>query len=162
MLQIHQLPKPGRSTRLSYVAPVLLVAAWGAAWIFTHASGRGGGSVHLLFQAAALAESAVALLLRRRKPVGALVGVLVAYFLFQLDPLLLPPLLLALLNVAQLRERRTVARATTAAATAVAVLPLTGRASFDLAGHLLPRLLAVLAAAAVGLLARTRTTKETR
>ena len=48
-----------------------------------------------------------------------------------------------------------------AAATAVAALPLTGRASVDLAGYLLPRLLAVATAAATGLRARTHIARET-
>jgi hypothetical protein len=160
MLGTHQLSKRYGGRTVTLVAPAVLVAAWGVAWIASHASARGGGHVHTLFQTAALTESVVALLLRRRKPVGALVGILVAYLLFQLDPLLLPPLLLALLNVALLKERRTVLLATTAAA--VAALPLTGRAPVGLAGYLLPRLLAVAAAAAVGLSARTRTPKETQ
>jgi hypothetical protein len=161
MLEIHQLPKRYGGRTLSLVAPAVLVAAWGVAWIADHASAR-GGHVHTLFQTAALTESVVALLVRRRKPVGALAGILVTYFLFQLDPLLLPPLLLAVLNVALLRERRTALLATTATVAAVAALLLTGRASVDLAGYLLPRLLAVAAAAALGLWARTRTPKETQ
>ena len=150
----------GASTA-THLAPVLLVAAWGGYWIATHGSGC-GGQVHTLFQTAALAESVAALLLRRRKPVGALVGILVAYFLFQLDAILLAPLLLGLLNLALLRERRTVLLATTASAAAIAAVPFTGRASVGLAGYLLPRLLAVAAAAAIGLLGHTRTAKETR
>ena len=46
-------------------------------------------------------------------------------------------------------------------ATAVVVPPLTGRATVDLAGYLLPRLLAVAAAAAIGLWAQTHTPRET-
>ena len=46
-------------------------------------------------------------------------------------------------------------------ATAVVVLPLTGRATVDLAGYVLPRLLAVAAAAAIGLWAQTHTAGET-
>ena len=46
-------------------------------------------------------------------------------------------------------------------ATAVVVLPLTGRATVDLAGYLLPRPLAVAAAAAIGLRAQTHTAGET-
>jgi hypothetical protein len=161
MLETHQLPNPYGRRTLSLVAPAVLVAAWGVAWIAVHASAR-SGHVHTLFQTAALTESVVALLLRRRKPVGALAGILVAYLLFQLDPLLLPPLLLAVRNVALLKERGTVLLATTAAAAAVAAVPLTGRASVGLAGYLLPRLLAVAAAAALGLWAQTHTPKETQ
>jgi hypothetical protein len=41
------------------------------------------------------------------------------------------------------------------------VLPLIGRGPIDLAAYLLPRLLAVATAAAVGLWAQTHTAKET-
>jgi hypothetical protein len=142
------------------LAPVLLVAAWGVAWIASHASSQ--GYTHTLFQTLALVESVTALSLRRRKPVGALVGILVAYLAFQLDPLLLPPLLIAVFTVATLAERRTSLLATAATAAAVAALPLTGRGSVDLAGYLLPRMLAVATAAAIGLRAQTHTPKETR
>jgi len=162
MLESRQLPKRYRISTAVHVAPALLVAAWGATWIATHSSGRGGSSVHTLFQTVALAESVAALLLRRRKPVGALVGILVAYFLFQLDPLLLPAILLALLNVALVKERPTALVAAAASAAAAVVVPFTGRASVDLASNLLPRLLAVAAAATLGLWERTRTPKETR
>jgi len=160
MLEIHQLPKRYGGRTVALVAPVVLVVAWGVAWIASHASARAGGHLHTLFQTAALTESVVALLLRRRKPIGALVGILVAYLFFQLDPLLLPPLLLALLNVALQKERRTVLLATAATAAAVVALPLTGRAPVGLVAYLLPRLLGVAAAAALGLWARTRITKE--
>jgi hypothetical protein len=142
------------------LAPVLLVAAWGVAWIASHASEQ--AYLHILFQTLALVESVIALSLRRRKPVGALVGILVAYLAFQLDPLLLPPLLIALFTVATLTERRTALLATAATAAAVAALPLTGRGSVDLAGYLLPRMLAVATAAAIGLWAQTHTPNETR
>jgi hypothetical protein len=98
-----------------HVVPVLLVAAWGVTWIGFHASQR--DYVYSLFQTFALAESATALLLWGRKPVGALVGILIAYLAFQLDPLLLPPLLIALYTVATSRERQTVLFATAATAT---------------------------------------------
>jgi len=159
MLGIRRTPNRYGSRTAVHLAPVLLVAAWGAAWIGSHASQQVGA--HTLFQTLALAESVIALLLRRRKPVGALLGILIAYLAFQLDPLLLPPLLIALFTVATLSERRAVLPATAAAATAVAALPLTGRASVDLAGYLLPRLLAVATAAATGLRARTHIARET-
>lgn len=158
VIEISRTPKAYRSTTAVQLAPVLLVAAWGGAWIGFHASPH--AYVHSLFQTLALAESVIALLLRGRKPFGALVGILIAYLAFQLDPLLLPPLLIALFTVATLTERRTVLLAT-AAATTVAALPLTGRASTDLAGYLLPRLLAVATAAAIGLWAQTHIAKKT-
>jgi hypothetical protein len=137
------------------LAPVLFVAAWGVAWIASHASSQ--AYTHILFQTLALAESVTALSLRRRKPAGALVGILVAYLSFQLDPLLLPPLLIALFTVAAHTERRTALLATAATAAAVAALPLTGRGSVDLAGYLLPRMLAVATAVAIGLRTQTHT-----
>jgi hypothetical protein len=139
------------------LAPVVLVAAWGVAWIAAHASQH--AYMHTLFQTLALAESVIALLLRRRKPVGALVGILVAYLAFQLDPLLLPPLLIALFTVATRTARRTVLLATATAASTAAVPLLTGRASIDLVGDLLPRLLAVATTAVIGLWAQTHMPK---
>jgi hypothetical protein len=158
LIEISRTPKRYRSSTAVHLAPVLFVAAWGVAWIGFHASEH--AYVHLLFQTLALAESASALLLRRRKPVGALAGILITYLAFQLDPLLLPPLLIALFTVATFRERRTVLFATAATATTVVALPLTGRASIDLAGYLVPRLLAVAAAATIGLWAQTNTATE--
>jgi hypothetical protein len=160
MIEAHIPTKRHGSRTVVDLAPVLLVAVWGVAWIGLHASEHTG--VHTLFLTLALAESVIALLLRRRKPVGALLGILVAYFLFELDPLLLPPLLIALFTVATLADRRTVLLTTAATAATVAALPLTGRASVDLAGYLVPRLLAVAAAAAIGLRAQTHRTRETR
>jgi hypothetical protein len=142
------------------LAPVLLVAVWGVAWIASHTSQQ--TYVHTLFQTLALVESVIALAFRRRKPVGALVGILVAYLVFELDQLLLPPLLIALFTVATQTDRRTALLATAATAAVVAALPLTGRGAVDLAGYLLPRMLAVAAAAAIGLRARTHTRNESR
>ena len=160
MIDAHLPNKRHGSRTVVDLAPVLLVAAWGVAWIGLHASEH--TRVHTLFQTLVLAESVIALLLRRRKPVGALLGILVAYFAFELDPLLLPPLLIALFTAATLRERGTVLLAAAATAATAAALPLTGRASVDLAGYLVPRLLAVAAAAALGVWAQTHPTKETR
>lgn len=159
MIEAHNLTKPHRAGTAFNVAPVLLVAAWGVGWIAVHASQHFG--VHTLLQTLALAESVIALSLRRRKPAGALAGILVAYLAFELDPLLLPPLLIALFTVATGAERRTVLLATAAAAATVAALPLTGRASVDLSSYLLPRLLAVATTAAIGLWAQTHRAKET-
>ena len=158
MIAISRTPKRYANGTACHLAPVLLVVAWGVAWIGFHALQHVGA--HTLFQTLALAESVIALLLRRRKPGGALAGILIAYFAFQLDPLLLPPLLIALITVAAVGERRTVLLATAATATAVAALPLTGRASIDFAGYLL-RLLGVAGAAAIGLRAQTHTPRKT-
>jgi hypothetical protein len=160
MTGLSRVSKHDRNRTAVKLAPVLLMAAWGVAWIAFHASQQ--AYTHVLFQTLALAESVTALSLRGRKPVGALVGILVAYLAFQLDPLLLPALLIAVFTVAALTERRAALLATAATATAVAALPLTGRGSVDLAGYLLPRMLAVATAAAIGLRAQTHTPKVTR
>ena len=148
MIEISRAPKRYANATACHLAPALLVAAWGVAWIGFQALQHVGA--HTLFQTLALAESVIALLLRRRKPVGSLLGILIAYFAFQLDPLLLPPLLIALLTMATVTERRTALLATAATAIAVVALPLTGRGPIDLAGYLLPRMLAVSTAAAAG------------
>ncbi len=159
MIEINRRSPRHRSGTVVHLAPVLLVAAWGVAWIGFHASQL--AYARSLFQMLALAEGVIALLLRRRKPVGALVGILIAYLAFQLDPLLLPALLTALFTVATLPVRRTALLATAATAVTVAALPLTGRASTDLGGYLLPRLLAVTTAAGAGLWAQTHMTMDT-
>jgi hypothetical protein len=64
----------------------------------------------------------LALLLRERKPVGALAGVLAAYLAFDLDPLLLPGVLFALLTVATIRHRHTLILAATATAAVIAAI----------------------------------------
>jgi hypothetical protein len=158
--EISHVSKRDRNRTAVNLAPVLLVAAWGVAWIASHASQQ--AYTHILFQSLALAETVTALSLRRRKPVGALVGILVAYLAFQLDPLLLPPLVIALFTVARVTERRTALPATAATAAAVAALPVTGRGSVDLVGYLLPRMVAVATAAAIGLRAQAHTAKQTR
>jgi hypothetical protein len=147
------MPTRGSRTTLFHVVPVVLVTGWGIGWMAAHASQH--EFAHTLFQALALTESMIALLLRRRKPRGAFVGILVAYLASQLDAVLLPPLLIALFTVAASTERRTAVGATAATAIAVAALPLTGRTSGDVAGYLLPRILAVAMTAILGLWTRT-------
>src|SRR6516164_4901683 len=98
----------------------------------------------------ALAETVLALLLRRRKPIGALAGVLAAYLLFSLDPLLLPAVLLALFTVATLRDHRTVAIGATGTATVLAATPYIHGDAVSFTGYSLPRLAAAGAAVAAG------------
>jgi hypothetical protein len=128
---------------------VLPIAAFGAAWIALHAeAGRAG--THTLFQILALAECTVALLLRGRKPLGALAGILLAYVLTDLDTIMILPVLLAVATVADQCGRRFSAAATLFTATAVAVTPfLHGDQAGVLAG-VLARLTAVILAAGVG------------
>ena len=142
-----------------YVAPVAAIALYGALWIALHPGG-GRSSTHTFFQSLALAESVIALLLRRRKPVGALAGILAVYVLFQLDPLLLPAVLLALLTVAMERDRRT---AITAAATvaATAAWPDIRGHAVSFAGYILPRLAAAGVVVAAGTYLRERRNHRT-
>jgi len=88
---------------LLHAAPVAVTALYGAWWITAH-TGGGRDSAHALWQSLALAETLLALLLRERKPAGALAGILAAYLAFDLDLLLLPGMLFALLTVATTRH----------------------------------------------------------
>jgi len=137
--------------------PVIVVMLLGGTWIAVHAS-AGRGQVHTVFQVLALAESAVALLLRRRKPVGALAGILVAYLLVDLDTILILPLLLALLTVAEMRGARTTAVAGLITAVTVVAMPLLhgGRAQPGLLAGPVAHLLGVGLAVALGAWLRAR------
>ena len=141
--------------RVLYTAPVIVIALYGAVWITLHA-GSGRGSAHTLFQSLALAEATLALLLRRRKPVGALAGILAVYLLFALDPLLLPAVLFALFTVAMERDRRTAVIAAAATAAATAAWPYIGGHAVSFTGHTLPRLAAFGIAVAAGMYLRQR------
>ena len=143
-----------------YVAPVAAIALYGALWIALHPGG-GRSSTHTFFQSLALAESVIALLLRRRKPVGALAGILAVYVLFQLDPLLLPAVLLALLTVAMERDRRTAIIAAAATVAATAAWPDIGGHAVSFAGYILPRLAAAGVVVAAGTYLRERRNHRT-
>jgi len=137
------------------VVPVVLIMALGATWITMHATG-GRGATHTVFQILALCECGIALLLRKRKPVGALASILVVYALVDLDTITILPVLLALLTVAELRGRRTVIAAATATAVAVAVMPYLHGDAVSLGGRTLPHLAAVACSVALGLWLRRR------
>jgi ABC-2 type transport system permease protein len=109
-------------SRLLYAAPVVIITAYGALWIAANAGG-GRAAAHTLWQSLTLTEITVALLLRRRKPVGALAGILAVYLVFDLPWLTLPPMLFMLLTVAAIRDRRAVAVATAAVAAVIAAGP---------------------------------------
>ena len=147
---MNRLPRP-----LLRTAPVAVTALYGAWWIAAHAGG-GRASAHTLWQSLALAEALLALLLRYRKPVGALAGILAAYLLLALDPLLLPGVLVALFTVAATRRRRTMAIAATATAAAIAAMPYLHGDPVSLPFYLLPRLAAAGTAAAAGAWLRAR------
>ena len=138
-----------------HVTPVAAIAVYGALWIALHAGG-GRGSAHTFFQSLALAEAVLALLLRGRKPVGALAGILAVYLVFSLDPLLLPAVLFALLTVAATRGHRTAAIAAAATAAVFAASPYLGRDAVSFAAYSLPRLAAVAVAVAAGMYLRAR------
>ena len=135
--------------RVLYLAPVVAIAAYGAWWIAAH-TGGGRAATHTLWQSLTLAEITVALLLRGRKPVGALAGILTAYLIFDLPWLTLPPMLLALLTVAAVRDHRTVTVAAAAAAAVITAMPYLHGDEGSFAGYTLPLLAAAGAAVAAG------------
>jgi len=135
--------------RVLYLTPVVVMATYGAWWIAAHAGG-GRAATHTLWQSLTLTEITVALLLRGRKPVGALAGILAAYLIFDLPWLTLPPMLFALLTVAEVRGPRTVTVAAAAAAAAIAAGPYLHGDRGSFAGSTLPLLAAAGAAVAIG------------
>jgi hypothetical protein len=141
-------------SRMLDAAPVVVIALYGALWIALHA-GDGRGSAHTLWQSLAFAEAVLTLLLRRRKPAGALAGILAVYLLTDLGPLLLPTVLFALLTVAAIRDHRTVALATTAAVTVIAATPYLHGDTVAFPGYGLLRLAAAGAAVGAGLYLRS-------
>jgi hypothetical protein len=131
------------------VGPVLPIALFGAAWIVLHASaGRAGA--HTLFQALALAECSIALLLRGRKPLAALASILVMYAVADLDTILILPVLLAVATVADRREGRTAAAATFITASVVVAMPFLHGDMVSILAGTLPHLAAVIVAAGLG------------
>jgi hypothetical protein len=140
---------------------VAVIAVYGALWIALH-TGGGRQSAHTFFQSLALAECILALLLRRRKPVGALAGILAAYVLFSLDPLLLPAVLFAMFTVAAARDNRTIAAAATMTALALTTGPYIRGETVSFAGYSLPRLAAAGIAVAAGMYLRERRNRHSR
>jgi hypothetical protein len=137
------------------LAPVVLLAGYGASWIILHANG-GRGSTHTLFQALALVENTAALLLRRRKPAGALLGILAVYLFVDLEPTTLPPLLFALLTVAELSDRRRTIPAVALTVICVLGMPLLHGDTIDLPAYIITHLTAVGMALTLGLTLRAR------
>jgi hypothetical protein len=135
--------------RVLYLAPVTVIAAYGAWWIAAHAGG-GRAAMHTVWQSLTLTEISVALLLRGRKPTGALAGILAAYLIFDLPWLTLPPMLFALLTVAAVRGHRTVTVAAAAAAAVITAGPYLRGDRGSFAGYTLILLAAAGAAVAVG------------
>jgi hypothetical protein len=136
-------------SQAAYLAPVVVIAGYGGWWIAAHAGG-GRAATHTLWQSLTLAEITVALLLRGRKPAGALAGILAAYLIFDLPWLTLPPLLFTLLTVAAARDHRTVTAAAAAAAAVITAAPHLHGDRANLAGYTPPLLAAAGAAVAAG------------
>jgi hypothetical protein len=145
----------GLWNRVLYLVPVAIALFWGAGWIATHAA-LARGYVHPLFQSLALTENVTALLLRRRKPVGALAGIFVVYMLVDLEPTTLLPLLIALFTVTAVSTRRTTAWAIVATTLLVMAMPVVHRDSIDLAQYSVLHLTAIGLTAAAGLYWRAR------
>jgi hypothetical protein len=146
MIDRHRMFSP-RWVRAA--GPVLPITLFGAVWIALHASGGRAGA-HTLFQALALAEGTIALLLRGRKPVAALAGILVVYALTDLDTIMILLVLLALATVADRRERRTAAVATLLTASVVVAMPFLRSDQVSILTGGLPHLAAVILAAGLG------------
>src|SRR5262249_9438367 len=143
-------PSPSLASRVAFdVAPVAVAAVIGALTIaFWTPSGDHRGA-HPYFLAAVLTENVVALLLRRRHPIGAFAGVLAAYILFDALPISLLPLALATATVAAVSPRRSAGLAIGSAALAVVAVPVLPGDRFD-AVHVLLPLAVVGIAVAVG------------
>jgi len=146
---MNEKPRRFAASWVRAVAPVLPIALFGAVWIALHATaGRGG--THTLFQVLALTECTIALLLRGRKPVGTLAGILVVYALVDLDTIMILAVLLAVATVADRRERRTAAVATLMTASVVVVMPFLHGDRVSVPTGTLPHLAAVILAVALG------------
>lgn len=144
---------PVRSTErlagLRDLIPVAAVVLIGAFVIVSRAQ-NGPRSTHMVWLSAVLVENTLALLLRRRHPIGAFVGVLAAYVVVDYQGTTLLPLLLALLAAAAgatVRGRFVLLLATAAA---IVATPAVHRDSLNV-GHqfLIPIVGLALAVAAV-------------
>jgi len=134
------------------LAPIAAVVLLGAVTIGLNA-GKARGLTHLVLLSLTLVESAVALYFRKRHPVGALVGVLVVYTVFQVPPPMVLPVLVALVTVATLRPARVLAFAALATAVVVTARPYVDGKAVDLVGQQLP-LLGIGLSVALGLYLR--------
>jgi hypothetical protein len=145
----------GLWNRVLYLAPVVVTLLWGAGWIATHAH-LARGFTHPLFQSLALVENVTALLLRRRKPVGALAGILAVYVLVDLEPTTLLPLLIALFMVTAVSSRRVTVWAIVATTLLVMARPFIHADSIDVVQYAGLHLTAIGLAIAAGLYWRSR------
>lgn len=145
----------GLWNRVSYLAPVAFVLLYGASWIAIHAH-EARGYIHPLFQSLALLENVIALLLRRRKPIGALAGILAVYTLVDLEPTTLLPVLLSLFTVSASSTRWVTVWAIVATTLLVMATPFIHKDSIDLLAYSFLHLTAIGLVAAAGLHWRSR------
>ncbi len=138
-----------------YLTPVAGALLWGVWWIAAHAY-LARGFVHPLFQGLTLAENVTGLLLRRRKPVGALAGILVVYVLVALDPTTFLPVLIALFSVMVVNGRRVTVWAIMATALLVMATPFIHKESINLLEYTVVHLTAIGLVAAAGRYWRSR------
>jgi hypothetical protein len=115
------------------IAPVVAVVVVGAILV-AFDSGSAPRSTHKLWLTIVLAESAIALLFRRRHPVGALAGVLATFVLFDAPAISLLPLVVALFTVVASRSRQTAVAAATVCVAAVVGTALLHDGGFNV-GH---------------------------
>jgi hypothetical protein len=115
------------------VAPVVAVVVVGGLLI-AFDTGAGLRGAHKIWLSIVLAESAVALLFRRRHPVGALAGVLATFVLFDAPAVSMLPLLVALFTVVSSRPRRTSVAIAVVCVAAVVVTALLHDGGFNV-GH---------------------------
>ena len=145
----------GLWNRVLYFAPMAVALLWGASWIALHAH-LARGFVHPLFQILALIENETALLLRRRKPVGALAGILAVYIIVDLEPTTLLPVLIALFTGTAASSRRVAVGAIVATTLLVMATPFIHRDSIDLLAYAFWHLTAIGLVAAAGVFWRSR------
>ncbi len=141
--------------RVFYFAPVAFVMLYGASWIAIHAH-QARGYVHPLYQSFALIENVIALLLRRRKPIGALAGILVVYVLVDLEPTTFLPVLLSLFTVTAVSTRWVAVWAIVATTLLIMATPFIHKDSIDLLGYSFLHLTAIGLVAAAGLYWRSQ------
>jgi hypothetical protein len=148
LVEIPPSPRRRVTVLVQDVLPVALIVVVGILAIIL---GNGGGprGSHVYWLSVVLAESALALLMRRRHPVGAFAGVTGAYVLFDALAVSLLPILLATATVARGAMRRRASVAGSIAALAVVVAPILHRDPFDVF-QVLPALLAIALAVLAG------------
>jgi hypothetical protein len=132
------------------VAPVVAVVVIGALLI-AFDTGGGPRSSHKIWLGIVLAESAVALLFRRRHPMWALAGVLTTFVFFDAPSVSLLPLLVALFTVVASRPRRAGIAAAAVCAAAVVATAVLHDGGFNVGHQGLVPLTALAIAFVIGL-----------